>query len=318
MRSENFSLSFAENISKFVILRRNVGQIRSFYKFCRVGLNIQRIKTEFEIVGAQKFWCVQECCSTNDSNVKSLRVRHRGLRCRYENHGVQWLQRGVQKEQRYQWCVGSDARRSKIFPQRWIEVYWPIYPVNQWIVLGEPVVSKDQRAGRIKQSDIEVQIHTITSGKNYGQVGNFGDGAVWWTIKQVESNQKSCRCFQVVSIHKFKVYKAVSRPRVDESSEQNFIKMILTKDQGRVKGNKEWMRIGKSRYIELDETHGCTEKFNTALSLCGVLETALYFSEGFSEAAARGLAVTGTLWPLEKTMVCFLEQESSLWSPVLQ
>ena len=43
---------------------------------------------------------------------------------------------------------------------------------------GKPVVSKDQRAGRIKQSDIEVQIHTITGGKHYEQVGNFGDGAV--------------------------------------------------------------------------------------------------------------------------------------------
>ena len=53
-----------------------------------------------------------------------------------------------------------------------------IYPVNQWIVLGEPVVSKDQRVGRIKWSDIEVQIHTITGGKNYGQVGNFRDDAI--------------------------------------------------------------------------------------------------------------------------------------------
>ena len=59
-----------------------------------------------------------------------------------------------------------------------MEVYQPIYPVNQQIVLGEQVVSKDQKVGKIKQSDIEVQIHTITSGKNYGQVGNFGDGAV--------------------------------------------------------------------------------------------------------------------------------------------
>jgi len=42
-----------------------------------------------------------------------------------------------------------------------------------------------------------------------------------------------------VSIHKFKVYKAVSRPGVDESSERNFIKVILTKDQGRSKRNKE-------------------------------------------------------------------------------
>jgi len=45
-------------------------------------------------------------------------------------------------------------------------------------VLGEPVVSKDQRAERIKWSEIEVQIYTITGGKNYGQVSNFGDGAV--------------------------------------------------------------------------------------------------------------------------------------------
>jgi len=69
-------------------------------------------------------------------------------------------------------------RRSKIFLQRWMEVYQSIYPVNQWIVLGKPVVSKDQRAGRIKWSNIEVQIHTITGGENYGQVGNFKDSAV--------------------------------------------------------------------------------------------------------------------------------------------
>ena len=43
----------------------------------------------------------------------------------------------------------------------------------------------------------------------------------------------------MVSIHKFRVYKTVSRPRVNESLEQDFIKVILTKDQGRSKGNKE-------------------------------------------------------------------------------
>ena len=55
MRRKSFSFSFAENIGKFVILRRNIGQIRSFCKFCRVSLYIQRMKTEFEIVGARKF-----------------------------------------------------------------------------------------------------------------------------------------------------------------------------------------------------------------------------------------------------------------------
>ena len=55
MRRENFSFSFAENIGKFVILRRDIGEIRSFCKFCGVSLNVQRTKTEFKIVGARKF-----------------------------------------------------------------------------------------------------------------------------------------------------------------------------------------------------------------------------------------------------------------------
>ena len=55
MRRKSFSFSFAENVSKFVILRRDIREIRSFCKFCGVGLNVQRTKTEFEIVGAWKF-----------------------------------------------------------------------------------------------------------------------------------------------------------------------------------------------------------------------------------------------------------------------
>ena len=55
MRRESFSFSFAENIGKFVILGRNIGEIRNFCKFCGVGLNVQRMKTEFKIMGAWKF-----------------------------------------------------------------------------------------------------------------------------------------------------------------------------------------------------------------------------------------------------------------------
>jgi len=40
MRRERFSFSLAEDIGKFVILGGNVGQIRSFCKFCGVGLNV--------------------------------------------------------------------------------------------------------------------------------------------------------------------------------------------------------------------------------------------------------------------------------------
>ena len=55
MRRENFSFCLAKNVGKFMILRRDIGEIRSFYKFCRVSLNVRKTKTEFEIVGARKF-----------------------------------------------------------------------------------------------------------------------------------------------------------------------------------------------------------------------------------------------------------------------
>ena len=70
------------------------------------------------------------------------------------------------------------------------------------------------------------------------------------------------------------------------------------------------MRIRKSGCVELNRTHCCTEKFNAALSLCGVLGITLYFSEGFSEVAAGVLAVAEALW--------LLGQKSSLWSSALQ
>ena len=128
----------------------------------------------------------------------------------------------------------------------------------------------------------------------------------------MKSNWRSCRCLQVVSIHKFRVYKTMSRPRVNESSKQDFIKVILTKDQGKGKRNKEWMRIRKSRCIELDGTCCCIEKFNVAFSLCRVLGVTLYFSEGFLEATAGGSVVIEALWLLGVTITYFLEQKFSL------
>ena len=93
----------------------------------------------------------------------------------------------------------------------------------------------------------------------------------------------------------------MSKTGVDKSSERNFIKVILIKDQRRSKRNKKRMRIGKSRYIELNRTRCCTEKFNMALSLYGVLGVTLYFSEDFSEAVAEAP------WLLGVTVICFLE-----------
>ena len=54
MKSKDFSFGFAENIGKFMIFRRDIEKVRNFCKFYRVNLNVQRIKTKFEIARAQK------------------------------------------------------------------------------------------------------------------------------------------------------------------------------------------------------------------------------------------------------------------------
>jgi len=40
VRSKDFSFGFAKNVSKFIILRKDIGKVRGLCKFCRVGLNI--------------------------------------------------------------------------------------------------------------------------------------------------------------------------------------------------------------------------------------------------------------------------------------
>jgi len=40
MRSEDFSFSFAENVSEFMILGRDIGKVRSFCKFFGISLNV--------------------------------------------------------------------------------------------------------------------------------------------------------------------------------------------------------------------------------------------------------------------------------------
>jgi len=40
IRSKDFSFSFAENISEFVIFGGDIGKIQSFYKFYKVDLNV--------------------------------------------------------------------------------------------------------------------------------------------------------------------------------------------------------------------------------------------------------------------------------------
>ena len=72
------------------------------------------------------------------------------------------------------------------------------------------------------------------------------------------------------------------------------------------------MKIRKIICVQSDRTCCCIRKFNIVFSLCRVLEVALYFFKNFSETIVKAL------WSFGVTIVCFLEQESNLWTSALQ
>ena len=52
------------------------------------------------------------------------------------------------------------------------------YPVNQWIVVGEPAMSKYEHIGGIQWSDKECLRGDFTSGEFDVEFGGFGDKGV--------------------------------------------------------------------------------------------------------------------------------------------
>ena len=55
IRSKNFSFGFTKNISEFIILRRDIGKVRSLYKLCGVGLDIWGVKTDWNLLKSGSF-----------------------------------------------------------------------------------------------------------------------------------------------------------------------------------------------------------------------------------------------------------------------
>jgi len=48
---ENFSFSFTEDVSEFVMLKRNIKEVESLCKLYKVYLNIQKVKTMLKFAG---------------------------------------------------------------------------------------------------------------------------------------------------------------------------------------------------------------------------------------------------------------------------
>ena len=87
-------------------------------------------------------------------------------------------------------------------------------PINQQIVVGKPVVSRDKGTGAIQQSDIKRCRSDITGFKMEGE-GNYScDCAVRGSIEKTEFEQQNGVGGKQMFIHKVHVYETVGRARV--------------------------------------------------------------------------------------------------------
>ena len=149
------------------------------------------------------------------------------------------------------------------------------YPVNQQIVAGEPVVSKNHRARRIKQSHIKINIHTFTRWKFYRQSYRLSDNGIRCPVKQLQLDRVYRICRESIILNKAGIHKAVGGTRVNKCG--NVERRVGNKWRGQ--GNMERVGIRKSRCIESDNLGKGTERVNAVLRLCGGLGTAQSFFE---------------------------------------
>ena len=136
------------------------------------------------------------------------------------------------------------------------------YPVNQQIVAGEPVVSKNHRAKWIERSHIKINIHTFTGWKFYRQSYGLSDNGIRCPVKQLQLDRVYGICGEFIILNKAGIHKAVSGTGVNKCG--NTERRVRNKWRGQ--GNTERVGIRKSRHIGLEkaqkgstQSSGCAE-----------------------------------------------------------
>ena len=92
------------------------------------------------------------------------------------------------------------------------------YLVNQQIVAGEPVVSKNHRARWIEQSHIKINIHTFTGRKFYRQSYGLSDNRIRCPVKQLQLDRVYGICgeFFFIILNKAGIHEAVGGTGVNK------------------------------------------------------------------------------------------------------
>ena len=111
------------------------------------------------------------------------------------------------------------------------------YPVNQWIVVGEPVVSKNHRHRWVKQKHKEIKSHELTRREFHRELESFCNNRVGsCSVKEFDLNGVNGDNGKVVAMCKLGIYEAMTRAGVDICGERSFGVGDERRGEGNVKG----------------------------------------------------------------------------------
>ena len=138
--------------------------------------------------------------------------------------------------------------------------------------MEKPVVTKNQRAGRIEFGNVETKRSDDSVRQLDWQLNSSSDDAVRGSIEKSENNRRHGVGIEKL-LSKMLVNETMSRTRVHQCGDR---RGSGERELGTSDGDKQGFRIGKSGSVET-KLLGCTGRFNATLGPCGATRVAQAF-----------------------------------------
>ena len=214
------------------------------------------------------------------------------------------------------WSIGDRSRSYCLWWCQGVSLKWRAerdtaqYPVNQWIEVGEPVVSQHCGTAWVQWSYIKCYRVLVPWREMDQKVYSGADDGICGAIKKLEWNQIDVVSMEVVFRSDGGVEETMSGTRVYEGMDRSIWNEV------RGNGDCKGVWIVKSGCVE-SWLHRCTGEFNAVLSWCRVKRTAHGFFDFKLDLASEVLSMTVVEWPLAVEDVA-LEQSFTTCPPLPQ
>jgi len=218
MRRKGVSPFFAEDVMKFMIVFRNMGEVDGVFgcggggstsgDLCDVG------EEQLEDFGAGKFASAGEGCCIDERDRR--RGIPRGIRsCGiHDRIGRAGCRRVFFGKLRGSGGSGRGRRNGRVLQGNSEVINTATRPVNQRIVLAEPVVFKNEHSGRVQWSNKEGEGKDVACQVTDGKVDSTGDPSIGCSVDQMKLMWGHGISRKVIVINKRRVYETMCRSAI--------------------------------------------------------------------------------------------------------